>query len=969
MSSSTGQEASWWRTSLVITAGVLVLAVAAWYAPWPWNGFAVLAAGLLLVLNLFNPDYWLRRSARGLITAGSASAVVPDFSAELHLDWGAVAISKTSTFAYVAVGAGVVLAALDVWQRRRSQPRYDSERPHALKDEPHETLPPTPNDGVSIPAEPVDQLEEEFRDYFKAAVERYRVLELPGVGRGVAIPIQLNDLYVPLLAMADPRPIRGDLPLKSPQTEQGLGEGGMKSEVMLRDAFRYASETHDRRGLVILGEPGSGKTTHLKRMLLEIWCRGAASLGLPEGTVPVFLPLRTGPDLTQGLGPFIDKQLGHNPHAPAPQGLGERLRSRGKVLYLLDGLDEVRDADERAAVIRWLNAAIEAPGEHYFLVTCRFAGYYGVANRKPADGGVRLSPRFVELHLRSFDDAQVRDFVHRWFAIIEPPARGGDPARVRAHAHAEALLDDLGGEQFQAQRVYALTRNPLLLTALCLVHREAGKLPDSRAALYEECVRVLLARWERAEADHPVRRLDGGARAVLQPVARWMHEERDRKHATTKQLEDPLCEAFSAAGIELEPGPFLLSIREESGLLMGWGPDEYGFAHLGFQEYLAAEDIGGKTGKGGPAFLFELASRFGDSWWQEVVLLMLARGDRRLFERFMAEVVRRPDFASVASSEVMTQCLAEAKETSARPFVDALRAPGGAADEPTAARQLAALQVLARTMPKQAQELDAMLRGHDAPAVQRWWVEHRRQQGLGGDVITAARGGYSLVKIPGGRFTMGSPENEQGHRANESPHHEVELSSFYLGRYPVTNAEYREYLKANPGLPKPKFWGDRQYNQDEQPVVGVSWMEANAYCDWARLLLPTEAQWEHACGAGTTTRFYSGDDDNDLARVGWYAKNSDGRLHAVGELEPNEFGLYDMHGNVWEWCRDAHEPYTTRARDSDGLRKQPVGGAGRVIRGGSWSVDADSARSACRGRVRPDYRYDDVGFRAAQGCS
>jgi formylglycine-generating enzyme required for sulfatase activity len=182
----------------------------------------------------------------------------------------------------------------------------------------------------------------------------------------------------------------------------------------------------------------------------------------------------------------------------------------------------------------------------------------------------------------------------------------------------------------------------------------------------------------------------------------------------------------------------------------------------------------------------------------------------------------------------------------------------------------------------------------------------------------------------------------------------------------VTNAQYREYMKARPGVREPEHWGDRQLNQDDQPVVGVSWHEAQAYCEWAGLVLPTEAQWEHACRAGTTTRYHSGDAEEDLSRVGWYGGNSDSRLHAVGEKEANAWGLHDMHGNVWEWCRDAHEPYTTSARKSDGLRREPEGDADRVIRGGGWSYDARSARAACRSRLHPDYRNEHVGFRPAQ---
>ncbi len=236
-------------------------------------------------------------------------------------------------------------------------------------------------------------------------------------------------------------------------------------------------------------------------------------------------------------------------------------------------------------------------------------------------------------------------------------------------------------------------------------------------------------------------------------------------------------------------------------------------------------------------------------------------------------------------------------------------------------------------------------------------------------VIVASRGGVELVRIPGGTFMMGSPEGEDGRFSDEGPQHEVTLAEFYLARTPVTNAQYRRFLEARPDAPKPNYWDNREYNQDEQPVVGVSWDEATAYCEWAGLMLPTEAQWEYACRAGTTTRYHSGDDEADLARVGWYAGNSEDRLHPVGELDPNGFGLYDMHGNVWEWCTDAWVGSYKGAehRAGDGLRTQPVGDASRVFRGGAFISTARYARSAYRSSWRPDFRDSIVGFRPAQG--
>lgn len=242
------------------------------------------------------------------------------------------------------------------------------------------------------------------------------------------------------------------------------------------------------------------------------------------------------------------------------------------------------------------------------------------------------------------------------------------------------------------------------------------------------------------------------------------------------------------------------------------------------------------------------------------------------------------------------------------------------------------------------------------------------------NVIYAERGGYELVFIPGGVFMMGSPEDEEG-RFGDEKLHEVQVSDFYIGRYPVTNEEYGRFLADNPTMREPEYWGSQKYNQPNQPVVGVSGSEANAYGEWAGgLRLPTEAQWEYACRAGTATRYYTGDSESDLDRAGWYCGNSGSEQHPVGEKEPNAFGLYDMHGNTWEWCLDLCDfdwelqwhVVTITYTYKDGL-VDPVCtiGSNRVIRGGACHVSAAHCRSANRRGEGRSRRGLYLGFRLA----
>jgi formylglycine-generating enzyme required for sulfatase activity len=214
-----------------------------------------------------------------------------------------------------------------------------------------------------------------------------------------------------------------------------------------------------------------------------------------------------------------------------------------------------------------------------------------------------------------------------------------------------------------------------------------------------------------------------------------------------------------------------------------------------------------------------------------------------------------------------------------------------------------------------------------------------------------------LVHIPPGRFQFGSAATEPGRRPTEVPVRPVTISrGFYLGRTPVTQAQWRAVMGSIPHQPL----------GDDLPVAQVSYGNALQFCarlttlTGARVRLPTEAEWEYACRAGTLTRYWSGDGEADLARVGWYRGNADGRAHAVGEKPANPWGLSDMHGNVWQYTADAIQDFESlSAVDPVGARTDWQGG----MRGGGWMHDADSCR--CAARLVSDDMFGGAGLRVA----
>ena len=197
--------------------------------------------------------------------------------------------------------------------------------------------------------------------------------------------------------------------------------------------------------------------------------------------------------------------------------------------------------------------------------------------------------------------------------------------------------------------------------------------------------------------------------------------------------------------------------------------------------------------------------------------------------------------------------------------------------------------------------------------------------------------------------------------ANEKPGHPVLISkAFYMGKYAVTQAQYEAVMGQNPS----------QFKGAQNPVETVSWDDATSFCMKlterlrAQVLearLPTEAQWEYACRAGTRTRFYSGDADSDLDAVAWYGSNSGGKTPPVGGKKANAFGLYDMHGNVWQWCWDTYREDYDKLNATDPITDAQ--GAARVVRGGSCRNSPERCRSSYRFNYEPDDRFNYLGFR------
>jgi formylglycine-generating enzyme required for sulfatase activity len=244
---------------------------------------------------------------------------------------------------------------------------------------------------------------------------------------------------------------------------------------------------------------------------------------------------------------------------------------------------------------------------------------------------------------------------------------------------------------------------------------------------------------------------------------------------------------------------------------------------------------------------------------------------------------------------------------------------------------------------------------------------------------TKTESGVEMVRLPGGRFTMGDKDEI------DAPLHEVFISQFYMDKYLVTQEEYRRVMGKNPS----------RWKADKNPVEQVRWSDAVKYCNARSKLeglepcydlstwgcnfdangyrLPTEAEWEYACRAGTTTAYFFGNDASKLKAYAWFEDNSGGKPRPVGQKPANPWGLFDMHGNVWEWCNDFYKVDYYQESPKENPRG-PKTGDTKVLRGGAWKFSAESCSSAYRYNENPGYAdvcfgYDIYGFRCVRNAT
>jgi len=806
----------------------------------------------------------------------------------------------------------------------------------SLRTQPSETLPVPRSSGALSPL---------LDAYIQHLCEAHARLSLIGMGAGMQLELPIAEAYIPLRTCHAARDGVGRFDAQAFQEADA-----MQRDVRLEDTFRTARQ-ENRRGVLLLGDPGGGKTTGARQLCWQLASGRAIPVerGLPAGTLPVFLRLRnlrTG-DVPEQLETFVLRET--SPSGP------ELWAFPGSLLWIFDGLDEVADEKARTTVGGWLIDLLARRKQDRVMVTGRYQGI---------EGKVDLGPEFVRFEVQPLDDAQSGTFVHSWFRAAYQ-AIGLD--RNAAQEKSRSLAALLHEPSYRVGRMPELRSNPLLLTVLCLVYHEDSSLPRSRVRLYERCVKVLLETWRQqvyTQLGKGRPYSPDAARQVLASVAWWMHEQKDRRTVPLTDMEKTASSElplYPNSGLGGDGREFIRLMREESGIVAASGAGFVEFLHLTFQEYLAALHA---VQRGRAA---ELAGRISESWWQEVILLALAQCTAAFSESFFAALVNGGEFEQEGS--FVERCLQESEPLIVTPLLDRLRS--GSVSLPRKVALLRHLRSFAFP------ELLVICRGwlagpdKDLASLSREILDRAGERIPAMDRIAGAppaawvhkKTGIAFVRIREGSFDMGDSD---GRSWGAQPPHRVTLTQdFYLGKYSVTNDEFGRFLEAT-GHQEPPRWGDRRCNQPRQPVVGVSWEDAQAFCRWADCRLPTEAEWEYACRAGSNTAYSFGNEEMKLDDNGWYSANSGGQAQVVGSKLPNSWDLYDMHGNVWEWCEDWFADYTGQSlTDPSG----PAHGSNRVIRGGSWVHGPRHCRSAYRRSRAPSFWFVGLGFRVARSSA
>jgi formylglycine-generating enzyme required for sulfatase activity len=772
--------------------------------------------------------------------------------------------------------------------------------------------------------------------YLKALEESTRHIRITGLKTRRAEPyvFGIGEIYIPLTTLA------------AGETRAAAGDIGRQRRIVLEQALSH-------RKVVIVGDPGSGKSTFLRRVAFELCraLRGTRPAGAPQFLAaddrrfPLLIRVA---DLAALLAADRSPKLADSPdwipwflgrqseefHWGAGEAFFRRKLDECACLVMVDGLDEAPERRMRDRIARILERATQAFGKCDFLVT----------TRPQTNVGDAVLADFHTVPIGDLEPPEIRTFLDHF-------ARALALTDLESKAFKEALETAIESRP----EIREMARNPVMLTALAVLQHNDERLPEYRVSLYES---ILL--WLARAHEHKPGRLP--AEKCLESMRKLALAMQDAPgDRRLVQLNQRSAAEFLAAGLGLsvDASEALLEREtEDSGIIASAGSD-LKFWHLSFQEYLAAREI----------------ASFDDRQQIERVLEngKLYRPEWRETMRLLGAVLRQQGEAKV---EGLIQAILATLGT--RPTL------------PDQVRCVALLSAMMRDLSRMKYQprtagyertVKAVMGIFEAGEAEKIEIGKRLEAAdLLGQVGDPRLEEDNWITIPAGTFWMGAQSGDEKGRnydpeaeADESPVHEVTLPAFRIQRFPVTVQEFgrfieeegysklQHWVKGSVEFHEPEDW-ERQKGYPNRPVAGVSWFEAAAYSRWAGARLPTEAEWERAARGPHSSRYPWGDEPPlDPSRANYDLVH--GHSTPVGSFPKGNSpeGLCDLLGNVWEWCEDRYVPYWPgRERGPTG----PKRGIRRMARGGSWGYPPRYVRVSASFLAEPSYRRE-IGFRCA----